>query len=72
MTSNDCFIYQNVFLLTFQVRLGADSNLLHLLLSESGNRVNCLTRKPPLAEIDHIHHVLNFNYYYQKDTHKYK
>jgi hypothetical protein len=54
---NDCFIYQNVLLPTFQVSFGSVSNLLDLVLSESNNRIDCLKHLPPLGGFEHGHHL---------------
>lgn len=64
----DCFIHQNVLLPTFQVCLGSESNLLDLILSENGNRINCLEHLPPLGGISHGHHVLRFNYSFKDEN----
>ena len=64
---NDCFIYQNVLLPTFQVSYGSESNLLDLVLSESNNRIDNLKHLPPLGGIEHGHHVLNFNYNFKNE-----
>ena len=36
---NDCFLHQNIINLTFQVKLGTESNVLDLMLTESKKRV---------------------------------
>jgi hypothetical protein len=64
---NDCFMHQNVLLPTFQVSFGSESNLLDLILSENGNRINCLEHLPPLGGISHGHHVLRFNYSFKDE-----
>ena len=51
----------------FQVSFGYECNLLDLVMSESINRINWLKHLPPLGGIEHGHHVLNFNYYYQHE-----
>ena len=36
---NDTFLYQNIVNPTFQVKLGSDSNVLDLIISECENRI---------------------------------
>jgi hypothetical protein len=64
---NDCFMHQNVLLPTFQVSFESERNLLDLILSENGNRINCLEHLPPLGGISHGHHVLRFNYSFKDE-----
>ena len=50
----DYYIYQNVLMPTFQVDFGSESNILDLVLSESGNRISYLKHYPPLGGIAHL------------------
>ena len=61
----DCFLYQNVILPTFQTSFGSESNLLDLVLSEDNSRISCLKHLPPLGGIEHGHHILTFNLNYK-------
>ena len=64
----DCFIYQHVLESTFQVDIGIESNILDLVLSERGKRISQLKHYPPLGGIEHGHHALHFDYYYQYEN----
>ena len=57
-------MYQNKVNPTFQVKLGSDSNVLDLIITECENRLFLVKHFPPLGGIDHGHHVITFNYSY--------
>jgi hypothetical protein len=55
-------MHQNVTKPTFQNELGMETNILYLVLTDSGNRLYMMEHSPPLGGIEHGHHVLEFKY----------
>jgi hypothetical protein len=61
---NETFISQNAIKPTFQVNASKVTNTLDLILTESCNRIFMLEHSPPLGNIEHGHHILDFKYSY--------
>ena len=65
---NDCFLHQNIVMPTFQVKLCYDSNVQDFVISECENKVFQIKHHHPLGSIDHGHHVITFNYWYENSN----
>ncbi len=62
----DCFLYQNMLNPTFQVKTGIDRNVLALIITENDNRLFNMDHCPPLGNIEHGHHLISFDLWFQK------
>ena len=65
---NDCFLHQNVIEPTFQNNVGEMTNVLDQILTECKNRIFGLIHLPPLGDINHGHHTINFKYSFMNGT----
>jgi hypothetical protein len=66
------FLTQNVYENSFQNNINETTNVLDYIITDTSNRIFSLDHQPPLGNIDHGHHIILFEYVYQKSSNKTK